>query len=53
MKGMLEVIYCPTECQLTDVFTKALKIDKFVYLRDKLGLISLFGYGLNGVYYNN
>jgi hypothetical protein len=23
MKGMLEVIYCPTECQLTDVFTKA------------------------------
>lgn len=38
-KGMIEVVYCPTEAQLADGFTKALKIDKFSYFRDKLGLI--------------
>jgi hypothetical protein len=38
-KGMIEVVYCPTEAQLADGFTKAIKIDKFSYLRDKLGLI--------------
>jgi hypothetical protein len=38
-KGMIEVIYCPTEVQLVARFTKSLKLDKFVYLRDKLGLI--------------
>jgi hypothetical protein len=38
-KGMIEVEYCPTEAQLADGFTKALKIDRFTCLRDKLGLI--------------
>jgi hypothetical protein len=39
MKGMLEVSYCTTEVQLADGFTKTLKVDKFVFLRDQLGLI--------------
>jgi len=38
-KGMIDVVYCPTEAQLKDGFTKALKIDRFSYLRDMLGLI--------------
>lgn len=38
-KGMNEVIYHPTKAQLVDGFTKSSKLDKFVYLRDKLGLI--------------
>jgi len=38
-KRMIEVEYCPIEAQLADGFTKALKIDKFTCLRDKLGLI--------------
>jgi len=38
-KGMIEVVYCPTEAQLADGFTKPLKIDRFTCLRDKLGLI--------------
>jgi len=38
-KGMIEVVYCPTEAQLADGFTKPLKIDIFSFLRDKLGLI--------------
>jgi hypothetical protein len=38
-KGMIEVVYCPTEAQLAYGFTKALKIDRFTFLRDKLGLI--------------
>jgi len=40
-KGILEIIYRLTEIQLADGFTKALKLDKFTYLRDKLGLKSL------------
>jgi len=38
-KGMIEVVYCPTEAQLADGFTKTLKIERFSYLRDNLGLI--------------
>jgi len=36
---MTEVMYYPTKVQLADGFTKALKLDRFVYLRDKLSLI--------------
>lgn len=39
--GMIEVQYCPTEVQLADGFTKALKLDKFEFLRRKLGVISV------------
>jgi len=38
-KCMIEVVYCSTKVQLAEGFTKALKIDKFSYLMDKLGLI--------------
>jgi len=38
-KEIIEVVYCPTEAELADGFTKELKIDKFSFLRDKLGLI--------------
>jgi len=36
---MIEVVYCHIEAQLAYGFTKALKIDRFSYLRDKLGLV--------------
>ncbi|XP_050915370.1 secreted RxLR effector protein 161-like [Lathyrus oleraceus] len=39
--GMIEVQYCPTEVQLVDDFTKALKLDRFEFLRRKLGVISV------------
>ena len=35
---MIEVQYYPTELQLVDGFTKALKPDKFEFLRKKLGV---------------
>jgi len=38
-KGMIEVVDFPTEVQLADGFKKTLKINRFAYLRDKLGLI--------------
>ena len=31
--------YCPTELQLVDGFTKALKLDRFEFLRKKLGVL--------------
>jgi len=37
-KGMVEVVYCPNETQPVDGFTKVMKIDRFTFLRDKLGL---------------
>jgi len=35
---MIEVQYYPTELQLVDGFTKALKLDRFEFLRKKLGV---------------
>jgi hypothetical protein len=43
---LIEVEHCPTLNQLADGFTKALKIDKFVILRRKLGIVSFEIYGL-------
>ena len=40
-KGVLEMVYCPTEVQLADAFTKALKTDRFEMLRQKIGVVSL------------
>jgi hypothetical protein len=34
--GMIELKYCPTKLQLTDGFTKALKLDRFEFLKKKL-----------------
>ncbi|PNX82887.1 copia protein [Trifolium pratense] len=36
MNGIIEVVYCPTEEQLADGFTKAVKLDRFEYLRKQL-----------------
>ncbi|KHN31948.1 Copia protein, partial [Glycine soja] len=38
MSGRIELVYCPTQDQLADGFTKALKLDRFEELRRKLGL---------------
>jgi len=37
--GKLEVKHCPSESQLADILTKGLKIDRFLSLRKKLGII--------------
>ncbi|KAK2393902.1 hypothetical protein P8452_15818 [Trifolium repens] len=39
VNGNIEVLYCPTEVQLADGFTKAVKLDRFEFLRKKLRLI--------------
>jgi hypothetical protein len=39
MNGNIELVYCPTEIQFADGFTKAVKLDRFEFLRKKLGLI--------------
>jgi hypothetical protein len=38
---MIEIQYCPTELQLADDFTKALKLERFEFLRRQLGILSL------------
>ncbi|MCH80809.1 copia-type polyprotein [Trifolium medium] len=40
MNGNIELVYCPTEIQLADGFTKAVKLDRFEFLRNKLGLVN-------------
>ena len=37
-KKQLDLRYCSTEMQLADIFTKGLKVNSFVVLRDKLGV---------------
>ena len=38
--GEVDLIYCKTDEQLADIFTKALARDRFEYLRKALGVIS-------------
>ncbi|KAK2439768.1 hypothetical protein QL285_011252 [Trifolium repens] len=38
--GVLEVVHCSTQKQLTDVMTKAIKTDQFLRLRDGIGVVS-------------
>ena len=40
-QGELEVRHCSSEAQLTDIFTKGLKIDRFLNLRKKLGIVQI------------
>jgi len=40
-KGRISVKYCKSELQLTDVFTKALKIERFEDLRRRVGVVSV------------
>nr|KYP59425.1 Copia protein [Cajanus cajan] len=37
-KGTFDLIYVETECQLADIFTKPLQEDRYVWLRDRLGM---------------
>ena len=39
-EGIIDLVYCPTNEQLADIFTKSLAKDRFCYLRDKLGVKS-------------
>ncbi|KAM1634488.1 hypothetical protein ACFXTN_011416 [Malus domestica] len=38
--GEIDLLYCKTEEQVADIFTKALSRDRFEFLRQKLGVIS-------------
>ena len=40
-KGELKVRYCSSEAQFADIFTKGLKIDRFLTLRKKLGIVQI------------
>lgn len=37
--GMLRVQHCPTEEQLADICTKPVKIDRYIMLKELLGVI--------------
>lgn len=37
-KGALQIVHCSTELQLADIFTKALKFDRFIKLRSLIGM---------------
>ena len=37
----IDVQYCPTNLLLADIFTKGLSAEKFVFIRNKLGLCFL------------
>lgn len=37
-KGALQIVHCSTELQLADIFTKALKVDRFIKLRSLIGM---------------
>uniref|UniRef100_A0A803NGE3 Uncharacterized protein n=1 Tax=Cannabis sativa TaxID=3483 RepID=A0A803NGE3_CANSA len=39
-RGLIEVRYIPTKEQTTDIFTKAASISQFIYLKDKLAVVS-------------
>jgi len=36
--GVVSLVYCKTENQVADLFTKPLPVSKFEFLRQKLGL---------------
>ena len=38
-KGSIKVEYCSSQEQVADLFTKSLSLDKFIYFRDKLGVV--------------
>ena len=40
-RGELEVRHCSSEVQMAAIFTKGLKIDKFLNLRKKLGIVQI------------
>jgi hypothetical protein len=38
--GSIELQYCPTKDQTTNIFTKSSGLDKYVNFQDKLGVVS-------------
>jgi len=40
-KEALKIVHCSTELQLADLFTKPLKIDRFVKLRSMIGMVKV------------
>ena len=40
-KKQLDLKYCSTEMQLANILIKGLKVNKFIVLKDKLGLSSI------------
>ena len=48
-KEVLEVMHCSTQKQLTDVLTKAIKIEHFIQLRDVIVVDYSSEYGLRVV----
>jgi hypothetical protein len=45
-RGAVELQYISTEEQVTDILTKALSMGKFVFFRDKLGVVSNTFFGM-------
>jgi hypothetical protein len=39
--GKIEVVYCPTQKMLADIFTKRLPTDQFEYLRNGIGVVEV------------
>jgi len=37
-KGALQIFHCSTKLRLADIFTKALKVDRFIKLRSLIGM---------------
>jgi len=37
-KGALQIVHCSTELQLADIFTKPLKVERFIKLRSLIGM---------------
>jgi len=37
-KGALQIVHCSTELQLADIFTKVLKVDRFIKLISLVGM---------------
>ncbi|BAT76833.1 hypothetical protein VIGAN_01489400 [Vigna angularis var. angularis] len=48
-KKKLDLLHCPTEDQATDIFTKALRQNRFQKLREHLGIRSFNSFTLGGV----
>ncbi|BAU02475.1 hypothetical protein VIGAN_11201500, partial [Vigna angularis var. angularis] len=40
-KERIALVYCKTEVQLADLFTKPLKVDRFDSLKKSIGVVSL------------
>ena len=41
--GTIELVYCPTENMIADIFTKPLSRNRFEILRTEMGLLFLPG----------